>query len=72
MIVWREDGRELYFMNRGWEVVAVDVTTSPAFTAGTPRVLFKLQGPLPGNPLQWRNVTRDGQRFIFAMPLARP
>jgi Tol biopolymer transport system component len=68
MIFWREDGKEMYFMNRDWEVLAVDVITTPAFKAGTPKVLFKLNGPLPGNPGQWKNVSRDEQRFIFAMP----
>jgi Tol biopolymer transport system component len=68
MIFWRQDGKELYFLNRDWEVMAVDVTTTPAFQAGTPRLLFKLPGPMPGNPAQWKNVSPDGQRFIFAMP----
>jgi Tol biopolymer transport system component len=68
MIVWRPDGKELYYMTRNWEVMAVDVTTTPTFKAGTPRMLFSLPGPLPGNPLQWKNVSHDGQRFIFAMP----
>ena len=70
MITWRQDGKELYFMTRDWEVMAVDITTTPTFTAGTPRMLFSLPGPLPGNPLQWKNVSQDGQRFIFAMPAA--
>jgi serine/threonine-protein kinase len=69
MIFWRQDGKEMYFMTRDWEVMAVDLTTSPSFQAGTPRVLFKLPGPLPGNPAQWKNVSRDGERFIFAMPM---
>lgn len=69
MIFWRQDGKELYFMTRDWEVMAVDVTTTPTFQAGTPRLLFKLPGPLPGNPAQWKNVSPDGQRFIFAMPV---
>ena len=68
MIFWRQDGKEMYYMTRDWEVMAVDVNTTPAFQAGTPRLLFKLQGPLPGNPSQWKNVSPDGQRFIFAMP----
>ena len=70
MIFWRQDGKELYFMTRNWEVMAVDVTTTPVFTAGTPKLLFSLPGPLPGNPMQWKNVSQDGQRFIFAMPAA--
>jgi Tol biopolymer transport system component len=70
MIFWRQDGKEMYFMTRDWEVMAVDVNTTPAFTVGTPKLLFKLPGPLPGNPAQWKNVSRDGEKFIFAMPTA--
>ena len=69
MIAWRQDGKELYFMTRNWEVMAVDVETTPTFKAGTPKMLFSLAGPLPGNPMQWKNVSQDGQRFIFAMPV---
>ena len=69
MISWRQDGREMYFLTRDWEVMAVDITTTPAFQAGPPKMLFKLQGPLPGNPPQWNNVSRDGERFVFAMPV---
>jgi Tol biopolymer transport system component len=68
MIAWRQDGKELYFMTRDWEVMAVDVETTPTFKAGAPRMLFSLPGPLPGNALQWKNVSSDGQRFLFAMP----
>ena len=70
MITWRQDGKELYFMTRDWEVMAVDITMTPTLTAGAPRSLFKLPGPLPGNPMQWKNVSKDGQRFIFSMPAA--
>jgi hypothetical protein len=67
MIFWRQDGKELYYLTPDWEVMAVDVTTTPTFQAGPPRLLFKLPGPLVGNPQQWRNVSRDGQRFAFAI-----
>jgi len=70
MISWRKDAKEMYFITRDWEVMAVDVMTAPALQAGTPRVLFKLPGPLPGNPAQWNNVSRDGDRFVFAIPAA--
>ena len=50
-----------------WEVMAVDVTTTPTFQAGTSKLLFKLPGPLAGNPAQWKNVSPDGQRFVLAM-----
>ncbi len=41
MITWRQDGKELYFMTRNWEVMAVEVTTTPTFKAGAPRLLFR-------------------------------
>ena len=69
MINWRRDGKEMYYLSRDWEVMAVDVTTTPEFKSGTPKVLFKLPGPIPGNPPQWKNVSGDGERFVFAMPV---
>ena len=35
---WRQDGRELYYINRDWEVLAVDITLEPSLQAGTPKV----------------------------------
>jgi Tol biopolymer transport system component len=78
MISWRQDGKEMYYLTPDWEVVAVDVTTTPIFQAGAPRLLFKLPandvsepsfslGRLPGLPLQWKNVSADGQRFVFTI-----
>jgi len=68
MINWRQDGKELYYLSRDWEVMAVDISTNPTLEVGNPKVLFKLPGPLVGNPPQWKNVSADGQRFAFAMP----
>lgn len=77
MIGWRGDGREMYFLqpdpvNADVHVMAVDVTTTPGFTAGTPRLLFKLQGPVPGNPLQWKSASSDGERFVFTVNVPSP
>ncbi len=66
-VSWRKDGKELYYLTPDWEVMAVDVTTTPVFQAGTPRLLFSLPGPLPGNPKQWKSVSPDGQRFVFVL-----
>jgi Tol biopolymer transport system component len=68
MINWRQDGKELYYLSRDFEVMAVDISTAPELAVGTPKVLFKLPGPIPGNPPQWKNVSADGERFVFAMP----
>jgi Tol biopolymer transport system component len=67
MVSWRQDGRELYYLTPDWEVMAVDITTMPTIQAGTPRRLFTLPGPLPGNPKQWKSVAPDGQRFVFVL-----
>ena len=64
MVSWRQDGKEMYFLSREWEVMAVDITTSPTLQAGTPRTLFKLPGPLLGGG----DVSPDGERFLFALP----
>jgi Tol biopolymer transport system component len=72
MISWRRDGKEMYFVQTDPNltdmlVMAVDVTATPAFQAGTPKLLFKLTGPLPGNSTQWKSVSADGQKFVFAI-----
>src|SRR5262245_13562766 len=69
MLHWRADGKEIFFRGLNLEsndllVMSVDVTTTPTFSAGAPRLLFKLPGPLGGN---LGNISRDGQRFVFAV-----
>ena len=69
MISWRGDGQEMYFVNAGQQVVmAVDVTTTPVFRVGTPRPLFRLTRTVAGGGS--KNISRDGQRFVFVMPVA--
>ena len=76
-IAWRSDGRELFYLvndntTSQVKVMSVEVTVTPTtFKAGTPRELFRLQGPLPGNPSQWKYISPDGQRFVVAMPVSR-
>jgi Tol biopolymer transport system component len=72
MLNWRGDGKEFFFRGLNLEsneldVMAVEVATSPAFKAGTPRLLFKLPGPQGGN---LGNVSQDGQQFVFAINVA--
>ena len=56
------------YITSRWEVMAVEITTTPTFAVGTPRSLFTAPGPLVGNPRQWKSVSRDGQHFMFALP----
>lgn len=69
MIHWRADGKEVFF--RGLEletndmvVISADVSSAQGFQAAAPKVLFRLPGPLGGN---LNNISRDGQRFVFAV-----
>ncbi len=69
MLSWRGDGKEFFFRGLNLDsndllVMAADVNTTPTFRAGTPKLLFKLPGPLAGS---LGNISRDGQRFVFAI-----
>jgi Tol biopolymer transport system component len=69
MLHWRGDGKEVFWRGLNLEsndllVMSVDVTTTPTFSVGTPKLLFKLPGPIGGN---LGNISRDGQRFVFAV-----
>ena len=63
--VWSRDGRELFF-RRHREMLAVDVATAPAFTAGRPRVLFETDlSSRPSSNLASYDVSADGKRFLM-------
>ena len=62
---WSADGKELYYLTLDWKVMEVDVTASPAFQAGTPRLLFQV--PRQSNVVNG-NYTVDGKRFLFLAP----
>jgi Tol biopolymer transport system component len=64
-IAWRQDGKEMYFMTRDRDVMAVDITSTPTLRAGTPRLLFKISDLL----VQPGDVSPDGQRFVVASPV---
>jgi serine/threonine protein kinase/Tol biopolymer transport system component len=56
---WNPNNRELFYRN-GDTTMVVDVTTSPTFSAGKPRVLY--QGPEG-------DVSRDTHRFLAMQPV---
>jgi Tol biopolymer transport system component len=69
MLHWRADGKEIFFRGLNLEsndlrVMSVDVSAGPPFSAAPPKLLFTLPGPLGGN---LGNISRDGQRFVFAV-----
>jgi serine/threonine protein kinase/Tol biopolymer transport system component len=69
---WRRDGKELFFVSLSGDAMTVDVkATEGAFSAGTPKVLFRAN---PATVFTGRNswdVSPDGQRFLInsASPL---
>ena len=72
-IFWRQDGKELLYVNLSGLVVtgmsAVDITTGPEIRAGEPRSVFRPQGI--NSPAQLSNIaTGDAQRFVF-LPAAQ-
>ena len=76
---WRNDGKELAFLNSDGGIMSVDVTADQAFHASAPRMLFQLPksvtalgGTTPGARM---DATRDLQRFLVSVPAqsrARP
>jgi Tol biopolymer transport system component len=82
MVQWRSDGRELYYLDRDGNVMAVDVVTSPSFEAGSPKRLFRLPDTFPLNRTNYPDcscataggceqghISRDGEKFVFAIPI---
>jgi Tol biopolymer transport system component len=63
----RQDGKELIYLNRDFELMAMDVSTTPTFQAGSPKLLFKL--PSRQTAISPDGISRDGQRFVFGMPV---
>jgi len=68
--LWSRDGRELFYQN-GDAIMAVTVKTEPAFSPGTPRILFRgafATGIPRGN--SW-DISSDGKRFLMMKPAAQ-
>ena len=74
MARWRNDGKELFYLAADGKVMAINVSTNPDFHAGSPTVLFQLPaGFLRGAafPGTLGDVTADGKKFLFAIPMAQ-
>jgi Tol biopolymer transport system component len=65
MPAWRADGRELYYVDKDWHLLAVPVSASSGrLEAGTPRVLFDAHMRDLGQ--RQYDVTADGTRFLVS------
>ena len=62
--VWNPNGRELFYRN-GNKMMAVNVTTQGAFSAGRPKVLFEGSYVPTPRSLPDYDVAPDGQHFLM-------
>jgi Tol biopolymer transport system component/predicted Ser/Thr protein kinase len=64
---WRHDGKELFYISTDSKVMAVDVTTTPVFRNGNPKVLFatRISGGAITQNITRYDVTPDGQKFLI-------
>jgi len=74
MLHWRADGKEILFRaleldSNDLVMMAADVETTPAVRVGTPKVLFRLAGPVNSS---LGGVSRDGQRFVLPINVPVP
>ncbi len=68
---WSRDGRELFYrINSGGKrkMMAVNITTDPAFTAGKPRMLFEEDRFQPSLPVRSYDVAADGRFLMLDVP----
>jgi eukaryotic-like serine/threonine-protein kinase len=63
---WREDGKELVYVDLRGRVMSMSVDSTRSFQAGAPRELF--QAPAGANALA---VTNDLKRFLIPVPVER-
>jgi len=62
--VWNPNGQELFYRN-GDQMMAVEITTEPTFSAGIPRLLFEGRYFWEETDRAVYDVTPDGQRFVM-------
>jgi Tol biopolymer transport system component len=63
--VWKNDGRELFFVAADSRLMAVSVSTSAGFVADTPRALFQTRMRPSFEPFSYQYATNDGTRFLI-------
>ena len=64
--VWRSDGKELFFIQRDFKLMAVDVTTrSSTLDSGPIRMLFPVSAAVGTLQARTYAVARDGRRFLI-------
>ena len=66
--VWARSGELFYRSLGGQKMMAVEITTEPVFSAGTPQLVFEGSYQPSLGRIAMYDVTRDGQRFVMIEP----
>ena len=67
--IWREDGRELYYLDPAGNLMAIPVVqTEPNFGVGAPRLLFKTGLKKVSWEVEDYAVADNGKRFLVKLP----
>jgi len=73
-VFWRADGKELYYLSLDRSFMVATVRTDSGFEFEQARVLFKVPDAFPAGqgigPAS--TMSRDGERFLFAVPRTPP
>ncbi len=64
-LLWRSDGKELYYLSADGKLMAVEVKPGDSFEAGAPRALFDLAPVRASVGASSYAVTAAGDRFLF-------
>jgi len=63
--LWGPDGRELFYLSRGAEPMAVRVQTEPSFAPGNPEVVLEGHNfTVESAPTRSYDISPDGKRFL--------
>jgi Tol biopolymer transport system component/tRNA A-37 threonylcarbamoyl transferase component Bud32 len=68
--LWSHSGREIFYRAASGEMMAVPVTTTPAFAPGTPHALFPAAKYAHGPSYRAYDVSPDDRRFLMLSPVA--
>ena len=63
--LWARSGRELFYRDGGGQLIAVDIETSPTFSAGEQHVLFSTRAYETEATHRGYDVSLDDQRFLM-------
>ena len=67
--LWRQDGKELYYLSLDGKMMAVDIKADARIESGIPHLLFNTGLEVDLNDSQYA-VTADGQRFLLLKPIS--